>query len=78
MTDSTLLFALHLLAVDELVARHIYIYMTSTAERTASSNMSATMNAARSQYRLEDMEIKNALGKDPYLFLYPHTSLMIV
>jgi len=26
--------------------------------------MSASMNAARSQYRLEDMEIKNALGKN--------------
>jgi len=37
--------------------------MTSSVERTASSHISSTMKAARSQYRLEDMEIKNALGK---------------
>jgi len=35
----------------------------TAAERTASNSMSATMKAARSEYRLEDMEIKNALGK---------------
>ena len=53
-------------AVAELNAAAAATQMTSLpAERSVSSSSSSTstaMNSARSQYRLEDMEITSALG----------------
>jgi len=37
--------------------------MISSADRAATNGMATTVDTARSQYRLEDMEIKNALGE---------------